>query len=185
LTTVKLDDEASSDNGGSSVDDQNQVRAEGFVTALDFGSVTIQPGDSASPATFAIPSGFALPTGLMVGSVVEARGQMATGVLTLSRIELKSKDGDQGELEAEGTVTALDSGSITIQTGDGDGGGCPITFTVPEGFTLPAGLAVGSEVDAKGTMVDGVATLSELELQDGSGNSNGSGSAEGDAEQIT
>jgi hypothetical protein len=65
-------------------------------------------------------------------------------------------------------VTALDSGSITIQTGDGDGAGS-ITFTIPDGFALPDGLAVGSVVDAKGTMVNGAATLTELELQNDSG----------------
>jgi hypothetical protein len=166
LTTIKLDDEGSMDNGGSSVDDQGEVKAEGFVTALDSGSITIQPGDNASPTTFAIPTGFTLPNGLAVGSVVEARGDMENGTLTLTRIELKSENGDQGELEAEGTVTALDAGSITIQTGDDGGSGTPITFAIPDGFTLPEGLAVGSVVDAKGTMVNDVATLTEIELQD-------------------
>ena len=169
LTTIKLDDESSMENGGSSVDDQGRVEAEGFVTALDSGSVTIQPGDNASPTTFAIPSGFTLPAGLAVGSVVEARGDIENGTLTLTRIELKNENNDQAELEAEGTVTALDTGSITIQTGDDGDTGSPITFTIPDGFTLPAGLAVGSVVDAKGALVNNVATLTELELQDGSG----------------
>lgn len=171
LTTIKLDDESSQDNGGSNVDGQGQVEAEGFVTALDSGSITVQPGDNASPVTFAIPTGFTLPTGLVVGSVVEARGDMESNVLTLTRIELKTEDGDQAELEAEGTVTALDSGSITIQTGDGEGDtGSPITFAIPDGFALPTGIAVGSIVDAKGAMVGGTATLTEIELQTDSGN---------------
>jgi hypothetical protein len=170
LTTIKLDDQSSEDNGGSNVDEQGQVEAEGFVTALDSGSITVQPGDNASPVTFAIPTGFTLPSGLAVGSVVEARGDMENNVLTLTRLELKSEDGDRAELEAEGTVTALDTGSITIQTGDGEGdGGSLITFAIPDGFTLPAGLAIGSAVDAKGTMVDGTASLTEIELQSDSG----------------
>jgi hypothetical protein len=170
LTTIKLDDQSSEGNGGSNVDEQGQVEAEGFVTALDTGSITVQPGDNASPVTFAIPTGFALPSGLAVGSVVEARGDMENNVLTLTRLELKSEDGDRAELEAEGIVTALDTGSITIQTGDGEGdGGSLITFAIPDGFTLPAGLAIGSAVDAKGTMVDGTASLTEIELQSDSG----------------
>lgn len=170
LATIKLDDESSQDNGGSSVSDQGQVEAEGFVTGLDSGSITIQPGDNASPVTFAIPAGFAPPAGLSLGSVVEARGEMANGVLTLTRLELKTEGGDQAELEAEGAVTALDSGSITIQTTGGDGGGGnQITFAIPAGFTLPNGLAVGSTVDAKGTMVSGVATLAEIEIQNEGG----------------
>jgi uncharacterized protein DUF5666 len=162
LTTIKLDDESSMDNGGSSVDNQGRVKAEGFITALDSSSITIQPGDNASPTTFAIPPGFTLPAGLTVGSVVEARGDLENGTLTLSKVELTNEDGDQAELEAEGTVTALDTGSITIQTGDDADSGSPITFAIPDGFTLPAGLAVGSTVDAKGTMVNNVATLTEL-----------------------
>ena len=170
LTTIKLDDESSQDNGGSNVDEQGQVEAEGFVTALDSGSITIQPGDNASPVTFAIPTGFTVPSGLIVGSVVEARGDMENSVLTLTRIELKNTNGDQAELEAEGTVTAIDSGSITIQTSDGEGDtGSLVVFAIPDGFTLPTGLAVGSTVDAKGTMVSNVATLTEIELQDGGG----------------
>ena len=171
LTTIKLDDESSQENGGSNVDDQGQVEAEGFVTALDSGSITIQPGDNASPVTFAIPTGFAVPSGLIVGSVVEARGDMENSVLTLTRIELKDANGDQAELEAEGAVTAFDTGSITIQTSDGEGDtGSLIVFAIPDGFTLPAGLAIGSTVDAKGTMVSNVATLTEIELQDGGSN---------------
>lgn len=169
LATIKLDDESSQDNGGSSVSDQGQVEAEGFVTGLDSGSITIQPGDNASPVTFAIPAGFAPPAGLALGSVVEARGEMANGVLTLTRLELKTGGGDQAELEAEGAVTALDSGSITIQTTGDGGSGSQITFAIPAGFTLPNGLAVGSTVDAKGTMVGGVATLAEIEIQNENG----------------
>jgi hypothetical protein len=166
LTSIKLDDESSQDNGGSEVDDQGQVEAEGFVTALDSSSITIQPGDNASPVTLAIPTGFTLPSGLILGSVVEARGDMEDNALTLTRIEVKNDDGDQAELEAEGNVTALDTGSITIQTSDGEGDtGSLITFAIPNGFTLPNGLAVGSTVDAKATMVSNVATLTEIELR--------------------
>jgi hypothetical protein len=171
LTTIKLDDESSQDNGGSSVDEQGQVEAEGFVTALDSSSISIQPGDNATPVTFAIPTGFTLPSTLVVGSVVEARGDLANGTLTLTRLELKTEDGDQAELEAEGAVTALDTNSITIQTTDGEGDtGTPITFAIPVGFTLPDGLAVGSNVDAKGAMLSGIATLTEIQVKNGEGN---------------
>ncbi len=150
------------------------MKVEGFVTAFGGGSLTVQPGDNASPVTFAVPDGFALPSTLGVGSVVEARGELVGNVLTLTRIELKNEDGDQ-EIEAEGTVTALDSGSITVQTsghdggGDEDGGGgssSTLTFTIPDGFGLPAGLAVGSSVKARGDVVDGVLTLTRIELDD-------------------
>ena len=177
LEAIKLDDDNPGDDGGVDVD-QGKVKAEGFVTALDTvaGSITVQPGDNASPVTFAIPSGFTLPAGLAVGSVVEARGVLVDGVLTLTRIEFQNED-DQ-EVEAEGTVTALDTaaGSITIQSSGGDdssdddgGGGATFTFAIPSGFALPDGLAVGSSVEARGDIVDGVLTLTRIKLEDDGG----------------
>ena len=151
LETIKLDGENPGDDGGTDVD-QGQLKVEGFVTALDTnaGSITIQPGDNASPVTFAIPTGFTLPNGITVGSVVEARGEMVDDVLTLTRIELNNED--EQEIEAEGTVTALDTaaGSITIQAngddgghssddGGGGGGSTSFTFAIPTGFALPEG----------------------------------------------
>ncbi len=179
LTSIKLDGENPGDDGGTDVSD-GKVKVEGFVTALDTtaGSVTVQPGDNASPVTFAIPDGFTLPDGLAVGSVVEARGELVSSVLTLTQVELKTEDGNQGEVEAEGTVTALDTtaGTITVQSSDGGGdssshdgggsGGSTFTFTIPAGFTLPDGLAVGSAVKARGAVVDSVLTLTSLRLDD-------------------
>ncbi len=179
LETIKLDGENPGDDGGTDVD-QGQVKVEGFVTALDTaaGSITVQPGDNASPVTFAIPDGFTLPSGLAVGSVVEARGEMVDNVLTLTRIELQNDEGDQ-EVEAEGTVTALDTaaGSITIQTNgdggdnssDGGGGSTTFTFAIPTGFTLPDGVSVGSSVEARGDVVNGVLTLTRIKLEDDGG----------------
>jgi hypothetical protein len=180
LEAIKLDGDNPGDDGGTDVD-QGQVKVEGFVTALDTtaGSIAIQPGDSASPVTFAIPTGFTLPSGIALGSVVEARGVMVDGVLTLTRIELNMDDDEQAQVEAEGTVTALDTvgGSITIQTndsgdssGDDEGvGGGTFTFTIPTGFTLPDGLAVGSSAEARGAIVAGVLTLTQIKLEDDGG----------------
>jgi uncharacterized Zn finger protein len=179
LETIKLDDDNPGDDGGSDVD-QGRVKVEGFVTALDTvaGSITIQPGDDAGAVTFAIPPGFTLPSGLADGSVVEARGELVGSVLTLTRLEPKNDDEGDQEVEAEGTVTALDTaaGTITIQSSgndgqdDGGGGGSTtFTFTIPPGFTLPAGVAVGSSVEARGDIVSGVLTLTRLELQDDGG----------------
>jgi hypothetical protein len=178
LTAIKVDGQDQGDDGGSDVDEQGRVKVEGFVTAFGGGSITVQPGDNASPVTFAVPNSFALPSTLGVGSVVEARGELVGDVLTLTRIELQNEDGDQ-EIETEGTVTALGSGSITVQGSsgsddggaDGGGGGSSntLTFTIPDGFSLPAGLAVGSSVKARGDIVDGVLTLTRIELADEDG----------------
>ncbi len=175
LVEIKVDGDGAEngDDGGSHVDGDSVVHVEGFVTALDTGSVTIQPGDSASPVTFAIPVGFTLPAGLADGSRVKARGEVVSSVLTLTRLELRTDDGDSNEVETEGTVTALDSGSITIQPAEA---GTPLTFTIPDGFTLPEGLQVGSVVEAKAETVSSVLTLTKIELQDdGDGGGGGGG----------
>ncbi|HUZ15323.1 MAG TPA: hypothetical protein VMU72_03990 [Gaiellaceae bacterium] len=176
LVEIKLDGGNSGDGGGSSVDGAAQVHVEGFVSALDTGSVTIQPGDNASPVTFAIPDGFTLPGGLASGSEVEARGSVVDGVLTLSKIELQGQgSGDSTEVEMQGTVSALDAGSITIQP---EGDGPALTFAIPDGFSLPSGLQVGALVSAKGETVNTVLTLTKLEL-DGSGDGGGGGGGDG------
>lgn len=174
LTSIKLDGENPGDDGGCDVD-QGKMKVGGFVTALDTvaGSITVQPGDNASPVTFAIPDGFTLPSDIAVGSLVKARGELVGDVLTLTGIELRHENGDH-EVEAQGTVTALDTtaGSITIQTSgghDGGDGSTTFTFAIPDGFTLPDGLAVGSSVEARGGMVGDVLTLTRIELQDDGG----------------
>ena len=178
LVEIKLDGGDNGDGGGSNVDGDAQVRVEGFVSALDAGSVTIQPGDNASPVTFAIPDGFTLPSGLAAGSEVEARGSVVDSVLTLAKIELKGQDGgDSNEVETQGAVTALDTGSITIQP---EGDGPALTFAIPDGFALPDGLQVGSLVSAKGETVNAVLTLKKLELDDsGDGGGDGGGGGGG------
>ena len=104
LTTIKLDDDNAQgdEDGGSSVDDQGRVEAEGSVTTFDTGSITIQSGDNASSVTFAIPAGFTLPAGLADGSAVEARGELVNGVLTLTRIELRDQGDDGGGGSGDG-----------------------------------------------------------------------------------
>ena len=166
LVEIKLDGDGaeSGDDGGSHVDGDSVVHVEGFVTSLDTGSITIQPGDDASPVTFAIPDGFTLPDALGAGSKVEVRGEVVNDVLTLTGLELQTGEDESGDVETEGTVTALDAGSITIQPA---GDGTPLTFAIPNGFTLPDGLQVGSVVDAEGTDANSVLTLTKLELHDG------------------
>jgi hypothetical protein len=161
LTLVAIKIDSDGDGGGCSVGGDASVHVEGFVTSLDAGSITIQPGDNASPVTFAIPDGFTLPAGLTAGSNVEAGGSVVNSVLTLAKLELQGDGGDAGEVRTEGTVTALDAGSITIQPADS---GSPLTFTIPDGFSLPSGLQVGSIASAKGEMVSSVLTLTKIKL---------------------
>ena len=164
LVEIKMDGDGAEtgDDGGSNVGGDSSVHVEGFVTSLDTGSITIQPGDNASPVTFAIPDGFTLPAGLAPGNRVKAEGDVVSTVLTLTKLRVKNESGDAA-VETEGTVTQLDAGSVTIQPA---GGGTPLTFAIPNGFSLPAGLQVGSVVSAKGDIVSSVLTLTRIRLHE-------------------
>jgi hypothetical protein len=157
------------------------VDFSGVVTALDSTSITVTTEDIATVVQ--LPDSVVLPAIVHVGSKVEIMASITGATLTLTSIKLDdessqgNEDGgssvdDQGRVEAEGTVTTFDSQTITIQPGDN---ATPVTFAVPDGFTLPAGLANGSVVEARGELVDGVLTLTRLELQDQSDGGSGDG----------
>ena len=103
LVAIKIDGDGaeSGDDGGSHVSGDSVVHVEGLVTSVDTGSITIQPGEAASPITFAIPDGFTLPDGLAAGSKVEARGEVVDTVLTLTKVELQD-GGDDDEDGGDG-----------------------------------------------------------------------------------
>jgi hypothetical protein len=110
LTLVEIKIDSEGDDGGSSVGGDSSVEVHGSVTAIDASSITIQPGDAATPVTLAIPVGFTLPGGLTTGSRVEAKGDVVSGVLTLTKLELKGSHDGGGDGSGD-------------RGGDGDGGG--------------------------------------------------------------
>lgn len=181
FTLVSIQDDhaaAQSGSGASSTESgQSQVEAEGIVSGVDAGSLTVQP-EHGSAITLTVPNGFDV-SGVQVGDRVHAKGALQPdGSIILVRLELQgSAEGAQhsGRVEAEGPVTALGAGTITIQPEEG----APVVFTVPAGFDL-SGVAVGDTVEAKGTSnADGSVTLTALELKGGDGASGGGDSAGG------
>jgi hypothetical protein len=152
-----------------------EVQAEGTITAVSSTSLTIQLHESSSSMTFVVPAGFDLG-GAQVGDLADAKGtQAADGTITLTELEVQAAETSppaQGtEVEAEGSITALSSTSVTIQQQEG---GASVTFAVPPGFDL-GGAQVGDSADAKGLQAaDGTITLTELEVQGG-----GSGDQQG------
>jgi Cu/Ag efflux protein CusF len=159
--------------------------AEGTIASLSPLQITVEHGVT---ITLQIPAALSLPASLAVGDRVEAIVQFDGTNYTLVTLsdDGQAADGnggsgvggdeDQQDVEAEGTVTSIaaDSSSITIQPEEG---ATPITFAIPAGFDLQ-GVKQGDKVDAKGTMQNGVLTLTKLELK-GSGDDNG-GNGSGD-----
>lgn len=204
LVTIQDDHAAASSGDGTDMSgtgasssqegDQGEVEAEGLVTAVDLSStpntVSVQGGDNASPITFTVPSGFALPS-LSVGDRVHAKGTVAAGgVVTLVKLELQHPEGgdsgsENGDVKAEGTVTAFSSDSMTVQPSEG---GAPVVFAVPAGFDV-SGVAVGVTVEAKGSKdAGGTVTLTKLDVKGSStdsGSSSGSSSSTGEGSGST
>jgi hypothetical protein len=151
------------------------IEFSGVVSAIAATSFTVSTDDI--DTVVQLPDGVVLPPIVHVGSEVEIVATMAGSTLTLATIKLDGDNAqgnedegsnvdDQGRMEVEGSVTAVDAGAgtLTIQPGDN---ATPITFAIPDEFTLPAGLADGSVVEARGELVGGVITLTRIELQDG------------------
>jgi Domain of unknown function (DUF5666) len=158
------------------------IEIEGTVATLSPLAITIEHG---ATIQLVIPAALALPAGLAVGDEVEAVISFADGVYTLVTIETDAtaeQGGDHhdhgDEVETKGTVTALsdDHTSLTVQPSEG--GGTPVTFVVPTGFDL-SGVQVGSKVEAKGSMQNGVLTLTKLKLEDQGEHKGGEVQAEG------
>lgn len=178
---VELSDDGPVGTKLSVTGDAPLIDFSGVVTAMDATSITVTTEDIATVVQ--LPDGIVLPPIVQVGSKVEIVASITGSTLTLTTIKLDdessqgNEDGgssvdDQGRVEAEGTVTTFDSHTITIQPGDN---ATPVTFAIPDGFTLPAGLADGGAVDARGELVDGVLTLTRLELQDQGADGSGDG----------
>ena len=185
---VELSDDGAVATKMSATGDAPLIDFSGVVTAMDATSITVTTEDIATVVQ--LPDGVVLPAIVHVGSKVEIVASIAGSTLTLTTIKLDdenaqgNEDGgssvdDQGRVEVEGSVTTLDTGAgtITIQPGDN---ASPVTFAIPDGFTLPAGLADGSVVEARGELVNGVLTLTKLELQDQGDDGSGDGSGSGD-----
>lgn len=148
------------------------IEFSGIVSAIDATSFTVT--SDGIDTVVDLPVGVVLPPIVHVGSEVEIVATITGSSLTLTTIKLDDDNAqgdedegssvdDQGRVDVEGSVTTAADGSITIQPGDN---AAAVTFAIPDGFTLPAGLVDGSAVEARGELVNGVLTLTRIELKD-------------------
>jgi hypothetical protein len=168
---VQLTQDGPVDEKMDGAGDAPMIDFSGTVTALDATSITVTTDGIATVVQ--LPDGIVLPPIVQIASKVEIVATISGSTLSLTTIKLDDDNaqGDEGgcsvdgqnRVEAGGTVTAFDSTTITIQPGDN---ASALTFAIPDGFTLPAGLADGSAVEARGELVNGVLTLTRIELQD-------------------
>jgi uncharacterized membrane protein YgcG len=197
-TTVQVTPSALSDDDGQmQVEDNQAPSAELHGTVLSQDATTLTLTVNGFPAGLPIALGTQAIPALAVGTPVEARVALGPDpsnpsgiVLTLVSLHVQNgqQGGDQGQngncVKAEGQVTAVVEagaaggapGSITVAGEHGD-----VTFIIPAGFG-PTGVAVGDQVEAKGTAgatPTDQPTLVRLETKGGD-NSSGNGNSQGD-----
>jgi uncharacterized protein DUF5666 len=86
FTLVSIDD-----NNLGAVNDEVEVR--GSVVSASATQLVVSSGGTTS--TFTVPTGMTLPA-LAPGTIVEARGHMVNGVLTLDRVKVEDENDDNG-----------------------------------------------------------------------------------------
>ncbi len=153
----------------------SEFEAKGTVVSIDATAGTMQFNLSEDDSVITVALGDADVTGLTEGSVIEihasvVRADDGTVTYTLTRWHAEDcshdhgdDDGDQGEVEVDGTLTALDATTATVTVG-----GQAIVFTIKEGLSLD-GFTVGDTVEAKGYVIADVLTLVRIEHEDSVG----------------
>lgn len=169
LVTISDDGAASASGpaGVSSSEDgqQSSLQIEGLVVSANATSVTIQPGDQASPVVLAVPATLDVST-LTVGARVHAQGGLVGGILTLTSFQIQTSEGEQGSgmsTQVEGIVVSTSATSLVVQPGDN---ATPVTLVVPSTIDVSS-ITVGARVHAQGVLANGVLTLSDFHLQGG------------------
>ena len=174
LISAATDGAATLDSAGLSTSPGGEVTAEGLVVGVGANSVTIQPGDGASPVSFTTSS-TGTTSSLSVGQSVTATGNLANGELDLASVSDQASSSETQSVEAAGVVLSVSASSLTIQPGDG---GAALTFAVPSTVDVSA-VAVGSRVHVNGA-VDSTGTLTLSDLRPaGDGSTSGTGSTDG------
>ena len=183
FTLVTITDDSLAANQAANGVNQNQggdnvIEVEGNVVSSSASSLIIQPGDGVAAVVFTVPSNVSDSAATM-GARVDATGVLIGGVLTLSTVHVRQPEGDQGDnstsTQVKGVVITVTPpsgtlpGSLLVQPGDQ---GAPVTFSVGSSGVDLSGISAGDRVQATGTFVGGVLTLTSVRVQqsDGEGN---------------
>jgi hypothetical protein len=155
------------------------IEVEGTIATLSPLAIALDHG---ATIRLTVPAALTLPAGLAVGDEVEAVVEFSDGVYTLVTLQTdqeaeqgNNEDNNDNEVEASGKVTAMGSGTLTVQTRHG----ASVMFTVPAGFDL-TGVTVGSSVEAKGVKQGTTVTLTRIKVEDQGDDGGDGGGGDGD-----
>ncbi len=183
FTLVTITDDSLAANQAANGVNQNQggdnvIEVEGNVVSSSASSLIIQPGEGVAAVVFSVPANVS-DSAATVGARVDATGVLTGAVLTLSAVHVRQPEGDQGDnsptTQVKGVVITVTppsgtlSGSLLVQPGDQ---GAPVTFSVGSSGVNLSALSAGDRVQATGTFVGGVLTLTSVKVQQSEGEGN-------------
>jgi hypothetical protein len=134
--------------------------------------------DQGASTTITIPASLTLPFTIVAGNEVEVVVDYAGGTFSLVSISddaaanasgasgvTSSQDGQSSNVEIEGLVVAANATSLTIQPGEE---AAPVVVAVPSTIDVST-VTVGERVHARADLVNGVLTLTSLDVQSSEG----------------
>ncbi len=161
---IEIEDEGLFEHGFTQASQSGTVRIEGHLVSVSPLVVSLE----GLPVTITVPSGVTLPP-LTPGQEVELTVQTGAGN-TFTLVSINDEENQAAEeVEAKGSVVTSTATQIEI-----DAGGAMLTFTAPNGVTLPV-LAAGTLVEVRGVSINGVLTLTRLKIEDEGGGGGGGG----------
>jgi hypothetical protein len=165
---IEIEDEGLFEHGFTQASQSGTVRIEGHLVSVSPLVVSLE----GLPITITVPSGVTLPP-LTPGQEIELTVQTGAGnTFTLVSIDDEANQAAE-EVEAKGSVVTSTASQIEI-----DAGGAMLTFTAPQGVTLPV-LAAGTLVEVRGVSINGVLTVTRLKVEDDGGDGGGGGGGDG------
>jgi hypothetical protein len=156
---VRIEDDDLFEDDAIVVGQAGDVEIEGAIVSVSPLVVTVE----GLPITITVPAGMTLPAALAAGQRIELIVHVAApNVFTLVAIEEIENEVEE-EVEVKGFVVSSSPAQIAVNSH-----GAVFTFAAPAGVTLPT-LPVGTFVEVKGVKMNGVLTVTGLELEDRDG----------------
>lgn len=164
VTDVRINGDRLDAQRTRDVGDVTVVELEGLLTGIEDGVLDLAV-EKRGLVKVAVPADMAL-VAPPVGEEIELLASIgADGAFTLVALDAGEDTGidfdhEDGEVEVEGLITAVNDASVTVV----GGGGASLTCAVPAGAML-TGFAAGEEAEMECAFADGALVLEELESE--------------------
>ena len=137
-------------------DDIDEAEVEGIITAFTSTSLFSVNGLPVNASAAIFEDG---TTGVVLGARVEVEGRVVNGILVAKKVEVEDDEDDEDmfKFELHGLVSELNTTAMTFRLR-----GVPVSYTATTPFTdglTRDNLANGSNVEVKGTLLDGNTVL--------------------------